>query len=147
MTKKPVSRKDFLVTTCRGLCGIALSTAAATWLAGCAVTKQSVYTAAIRGKKVVIPLDLFAEKTTQVVKVPGWHYNLLVVKEPEQEGYKALLMKCTHQGFQLTSDKGGLHCNLHGSTFDLEGRVINGPAAQPLNTIRVTLVKDQLLIG
>jgi len=146
MTQEPISRKDFLRDSCRGLCALAVATTAASWLAGCAVAKSSVYTASITDKKVAVPLSLFSEQRTQVVEVPGWKYNLLVVKEKD-DTFKALLMKCTHQGFKLTADKGGLHCNLHGSSFDLEGRVTNGPAAQPLATFPVLQQKDQLLIG
>jgi len=146
MTQEPISRKVFLRDSCRGLCGLAMASAAATWLAGCAVAKTTVYTARIADKKIEVPLSLFAESQTQVVQVPGWRYNLLVVKEKDGS-FKALLMKCTHQGFKLTADKGGLHCNLHGSTFDLEGRVTNGPAAMPLSSFPVIQQKDQLLIG
>lgn len=146
MRQEPISRKVFLRDSCRGLCGLALATTAVGWLAGCAVAKSSLYTASTAGGKVQVPLSLFLEKRTQVVEVPGWKYNLLVVKEKD-ETFKALLMKCTHQGFKLTADRGGLHCNLHGSTFDLEGRVTNGPAAQPLATFPVLQQKDQLLIG
>ena len=146
MTQEPISRKTFLRDSCRGLCALTVASPAASWLAGCAVSRAQVYTAHIADKKVAVPLSLFAEQRTQVVEVPGWKYNLLVVREKD-DTYKALLMKCTHQGFKLTADKGGLHCNLHGSTFDLEGRVTNGPAAQPLATFPVLLQKDQLLIG
>lgn len=118
----------------------------ASWLAGCAVAKQSVYKAQILEKKIAVPRTLFAEKNIQVVEAPGWEYNILVVKEKD-ETYKALLMKCTHQGFRLTAGKSGLHCNLHGSTFDLEGHVTNGPAAKGLTTFPVIMEKDFLLIG
>lgn len=128
------------------MCGLAVAAGAASWLAGCAVAKQSVYKAQVQQKKIAVPLSLFAEKNIQVVEAPGWEYNLLVVKEKDQS-YKALLMKCTHQGFRLTADKSGLHCNLHGSTFDLEGRVTNGPAAHALTSFPVTQEKDFLLIG
>jgi Rieske Fe-S protein len=146
MTSKPVTRKDFLLTACKGICGLAVAAGGASWLAGCAVTKQPVYKAQIEEKKIAVPLTLFAEKNMQVVEAPGWQYNILVVKEKDQT-YKALLMKCTHQGFRLTADKSGLHCNLHGSAFDLEGKVTNGPAAQPLTSFPVTIDKDFLLIG
>lgn len=146
MATEQVSRKEFLLTASKGLCGLAVATGAASWLAGCAVAKQSVYKAQLQGKKIAVPLTLFAEKNIQVVAAPGWEYSILVVKEKD-ETYKALLMKCTHQGFRLTADKGGLHCNLHGSTFDLEGTVTNGPAAKSLTTFPVTMDKDFLLIG
>lgn len=146
MREEPISRKVFLRDSCRGLCGLAMASAAATWLAGCAVAKSSVYTARITDKKVEVPLSVFQEKQVQVVQVPGWKYNLLVVKEKDGT-FKALLMKCTHQGFKLTSDRGGLHCNLHGSTFDLQGRVTNGPATQHLATFPILRQKDLLLIG
>lgn len=146
MEDNTITRKAFLAASCRGLCALAVSSVAASWLAGCAVAKTSVYAAQVAEGKVQVPLSLFAEHNTQVVQVPGWKYNLLVVKEKDGS-FQALLMKCTHQGFRLTADKGGLHCNLHGSTFDLEGRVTGGPAALPLKTFPVTPRQDSLYIG
>jgi Rieske Fe-S protein len=146
MASRPVTRKDFLLTAGKGICGLAMAAGVTSWLAGCAVARQSVYKAQLQEKKIAVPLTLFAEKNMQVVAAPGWEYNLLVVKEKDQS-YKALLMKCTHQGFRLTADKNGMHCNLHGSTFDLEGDVTNGPAAKPLASFPVALEKDFLLIG
>lgn len=146
MAPKAITRKDFLVTAGKGICGLAIAAGATSWLAGCAVAKQSVYKAQLQEKKVAVPVTLFAEKNMQVVEAPGWQYNILVVKEKDLS-YKVLLMKCTHQGFRLTPDRNGLHCNLHGSTFDLEGEITNGPAAKPLTSFPVTVEKDFILIG
>lgn len=141
-----MDRKEFLTTTGKCFCTLIAGTAAASWLSGCAVSKSSAYTAAVQGSKVVVPLSLFTENKMQVVKVPGWQYPLLVVKQPKQ-AYEAILMRCTHRGYQLTAGKNGLHCNLHGSSFNLKGKVTHGPAAKPLKQFPIKVEKNQLYIG
>lgn len=140
-----MNRTDFFKTTGQCFCALVVA-GSASWLAGCAVSQSAVYTAAVQQTKVVVPLSLFAENKMQVIKVPGWQYNLLVVQQPDQQ-YKALLMRCTHRGYQLTAEKNGLHCNQHGSSFNLNGEVTKGPAAEPLKHFPVSIKDQQLLIG
>ena len=140
-----MNRKDFITTTGKCFCTL-LATSSVAWLGSCAVSKSTVYTAAVQGTKVVVPESLFAETKMQVVKVPGWQYNLLVVKEADQT-FKALLMRCTHRGYPLTPGKNGIHCNQHGSQFDLEGTVVKGPASDPLKAFPVQQKNNELLIG
>ena len=47
-------------------------------------------------------------------------------------GFSAISTTCTHLGCRLTPGPEGFACPCHGSHFDLQGNVINGPAAKAL---------------
>jgi len=55
------------------------------------------------------------------------------------EGVYALSMTCTHLGCMTRheADRGRIFCPCHGSQFDLQGRVIGGPAPRPLPRLEV----------
>ena len=57
-------------------------------------------------------------------------------------GVYAMTLTCTHQGCDIGSEgsvsASGLHCRCHGSAFDANGNVINGPATEPLQHFAVT---------
>lgn len=141
-----MDRKEFLRTTGKCFCSLLGGAAAASWLSGCAASQSTAYTATVRGTRVVVPLTLFTATDLQVVKVPGWQYPLLIVKRSDQQ-YEALLMRCTHRGYQLVAGKNGLHCNQHGSSFNLEGDVTKGPASKPLKQFPVSIHNQDLYIG
>ncbi len=60
--------------------------------------------------------------------------------------YSAVLMKCTHQGNELSASGDHLTCSAHGSEFNNRGAVVNGPAEKDLRPFRVTVNDAQLLI-
>jgi Rieske Fe-S protein len=51
--------------------------------------------------------------------------------------YRAIAARCTHQGCQVRPGGEFLTCPCHGSTFDLDGAVVRGPAQRPLATFPV----------
>jgi len=64
---------------------------------------------------------------------------ILVIRQ-SATSYTALSMLCTHAGCQVGSPSGGrIFCPCHGSTFDLNGNVVGGPAPSPLAKYGVTL--------
>ncbi len=56
----------------------------------------------------------------------------------ETRGFFALSMVCTHLGCTIKKTESGYDCPCHGSRFDLQGSVVNGPAASPLAAVAVT---------
>jgi cytochrome b6-f complex iron-sulfur subunit len=69
-------------------------------------------------------------------------YGIFVVHQPE--GFYALSAVCTHLGC-LSSWKpetGVIACPCHGTSFHRDGRVLSGPAPQPLPWLRVWLNDD-----
>ena len=51
---------------------------------------------------------------------------------------RALGMTCSHLGCQVRPGGDFLVCPCHGSTFDLEGEVVRGPAEKALNRYEVS---------
>jgi Rieske Fe-S protein len=64
----------------------------------------------------------------------------------ERNGFAALSPICTH--LECTVDVSGdrLVCPCHGSTFDREGRVLQGPAERPLTRYASRLMADGVLV-
>jgi Rieske Fe-S protein len=64
------------------------------------------------------------------------------------EGLAAISAKCTHQGctVQAQEGAGGFSCACHGSGFDAQGAVLQGPASSPLSWFAVSLDADQVVV-
>jgi Rieske Fe-S protein len=55
----------------------------------------------------------------------------------EGDAIYALELVCTHLGCTVAVTSSGLSCPCHGSRFDRQGRVLNGPADRPLSRLRI----------
>jgi Rieske Fe-S protein len=60
--------------------------------------------------------------------------------------YHAVLLKCTHQGTELTVNGDMLTCSAHGSEFSNQGEVITGPADTNLTSYPVVVENDLIKI-
>lgn len=78
-----------------------------------------------------------------LVKSEKLHFPIFLYKSGEQE-FSALWMECTHQGTELSAHGDFLVCPSHGSEFDHEGQVMNGPAAKNLK--KFNLHTDEIYI-
>lgn len=61
-------------------------------------------------------------------------------------GFSALSLICTHLGCSVENDTQGFACPCHGSRFDADGKVMQGPASQPLALLRIEITEDKHLI-
>src|SRR5690606_18164739 len=94
---------------------------------------------------VLVPKSMLDAQGTVVVKAKGMGGKLLVARRADG-GYSALGLTCPHKGGSV-SDKGGvLTCAWHGSTFDKEGRVTNGPAKTGLTKYAVEEAGEDLRV-
>jgi len=64
-----------------------------------------------------------------------------------KKGYIALNLACTHMGTEVVRVGTLWSCPAHGSQFSIDGKLITGPAATPLNKIKVVQNKTSLTIG
>lgn len=143
--KQQFNRKDFLVAAGKAGCAMLMAGVASSVMQSCSAAKVYTTTADSQGH-VMLPVSAFTESSVRIVRVEKLAYDILVVKKSEEE-YKALLMRCSHQDWALTANPRGLSCSLHGSTFDLDGKVTNGPASDPIKTLHVNKQNDQLIIS
>jgi Rieske Fe-S protein len=80
-----------------------------------------------------------------IVRNDALEFPIYVYRFSESE-YSAVLMKCTHQGNELSASGDHLTCSAHGSEFNNRGVVVNGPAEKNLRPFKVSVNGDQLLI-
>lgn len=85
-----------------------------------------------------------------ILKTPGSALisNGVIVAFTNNSTYVAVSSVCTHQGATLGYDANGkrFNCPLHGSNFNENGSVINGPATTALKQYKTTLTGDNLRV-
>ena len=59
-----------------------------------------------------------------------------------ENGFSAFRFVCTHLGCTVESDEAGYACPCHGSRFDANGKVLQGPAKKHLSTMRVEITEQ-----
>ena len=104
-----------------------------------------VYKTTITNNKVSVPAALFAQSDFQIIQFKDLYYNIGLRKEKDGS-YTVLLLRCIHADNQLTSTGNGFKCNLHGSEFNKEGQVIQGPAEHALKKYPTEIVSNQIII-
>ena len=63
------------------------------------------------------------------------------------DGFYAVSSECTHLGCNVKHTASGFECPCHGSRFDENGRVVQGPAPRPLAWYAVSLSpREQLIV-
>ncbi len=90
--------------------------------------------------------DNMAFKESLIVYHEILKYPVCVYRITDRE-YRALWMRCTHQGTELQVFGDRLQCPAHGSEFDSSGIVRNGPAAMALRSFPVRIENNQLKIS
>jgi cytochrome b6-f complex iron-sulfur subunit len=76
---------------------------------------------------------------TLLPDVPAVLYN-------EHGNYTALSLTCTHLGCTVEADEeDGFSCPCHGSRYNRDGLVLQGPAQKPLRALRVELQEDDTI--
>ena len=129
---KKVPRREFLATLTAGLVAGALP--------GCAAL--STYQGQLEGNRIILQLNELGEDVapgkTILVGVPGSDETLLLRRDAKGD-FRALSSTCTHLGCQVRPAPNFFSCPCHGSTFDLRGQVVRGPAQKPLANFPVEL--------
>ncbi|MFB9701325.1 QcrA and Rieske domain-containing protein [Rhodococcus aetherivorans] len=72
----------------------------------------------------------------------------VVVTQPAAGEVLAFSAICTHQGCTVAAVQDGtINCPCHGSRFNLDGTVANGPAARPLESRAVTVENGEITLA
>jgi len=126
-----MKRKDFLRMASAGvICG-----GFAYALQGCA-TYNFVDSGLVDGK-LVVNKSVFGGDEFVLLRNSRYKAPVLLMKNEEQR-FSALLMECTHKQCTVKPAGQTLECPCHGSRFNFEGDVLEGPAKNPLFTYNVT---------
>jgi len=73
---------------------------------------------------------------------------VVVIQDPtHSEGLIALSAKCTHTGCTVAWQEDLFACPCHGSKFNPDGSVVEGPASQPLAPYAAKLEGDNILVA
>ncbi len=137
------TRREFIKDTCTACLGTAFLGFTFSQLTSCA--SLPVYKTKLSLASVDVPLTSFVESNLVIVRDLQMPFDILVVKKSDQE-YKAIYMKCSHQENPVTATKNGLYCSAHGSSFDLDGRVMKEPALKPLTIFETQLNENSISI-
>ncbi|MCT7660944.1 QcrA and Rieske domain-containing protein [Mycobacterium deserti] len=87
-------------------------------------------------------------KTADVPVGSGVIVDDIVLTQASAGDFKAFSAICTHAGCKLADVAGGtINCPCHGSKFNLDGTVANGPASRPLNAEAVSVQGDSIVLG
>ena len=139
-----MKRRAFLKTTCKlcalGAAGLALPQV----LSSCGSVRSLSISLPIENGRVAVPLNLFENESLQLVRPKGWMYSIAVFKT--ENGFQALLMKCTHMDNQLYPSSEGFRCSMHGSEFSKEGVVKKGPAEKKLQHFVVEKTESDAVV-
>ncbi|MDO3626338.1 ubiquinol-cytochrome c reductase iron-sulfur subunit [Mucilaginibacter sp. BT774] len=138
-----MDRRSFVKQSCTMCLAVGAGLVAASALSSCATLP--VYKTTIGNNKVSVPVSLFAQSDFLVIQPKDMLYNIGLRKEKDGS-YAALLLRCTHADNQLVATGNGFRCNLHGSSFDKQGQVTQGPAERSLKKYPTEIIADQIII-
>jgi Rieske Fe-S protein len=87
-------------------------------------------------------------KTADVPLGSGVIVDEIVVTQPSAGVFKGFSATCTHAGCTVNKVADGtIDCPCHGSKFNLDGSVANGPASSPLEAKAVSVEGDSIVLG
>ena len=71
----------------------------------------------------------------------------VVVTQPAAGVFKGFSANCTHKGCKVNKVADGtIDCPCHGSKFNLDGTVANGPATKPLENKAISVQGDSIVL-
>ena len=137
-----MERREFLKATC-SLC----ITAGAGLLTGSMLSCSSipVYRTTVSRDRLVVPVGLLRDTNLLIIRANDLE-NDVALQRQEDGTYLALLLRCTHADTALTYTGKGYSCSLHGSLFDLHGRVTSGPAPLPLRELKTEVFLEEIVV-
>lgn len=87
-------------------------------------------------------------RTSDVPVGSGVIVDEVVVTQPSAGVFKGFSAICTHAGCTVNKVADGtIDCPCHGSKYNLDGTVANGPAQKPLEAKPVTVQGDSIVLG
>lgn len=136
------TRRSFIKSGCAAC---VLTASGISFLESCSTPLPMIKSASTKPGQVEVDANSFAGKGNMlIVRTKQLEYDILLVKSGE--AYKALYLRCTHEGVGLTPASNKIFCSAHGSVFDLDGKVVKEPALRPLKIYTTEIVNNQIII-
>lgn len=135
--KVTISRRTFLAGTGLALGGLLGCATAITYQAtvvdgGISLTRSELQLLGGTDKPIIVKAD---DLPDPILLIPIGENN-----------FRAVSGRCTHLGCHVRPSGNFLVCPCHGSTFDLEGQVVRGPAQSPLEIYPVKAKETEIEI-
>lgn len=144
-----MDRRRFIKSSCLTCVG----SIGAMWLLQACTTNKYITNYTTNENKLAIKKSEFTVikkgKTIQqkfiLVKPNGLEFPIALYQLKENE-YKALFLKCPHQGCELTPYETTMVCPCHGAEFNNKGLVTQGPAETDLKSFITTQDNETIYI-
>jgi len=154
------SRREFVFDTIKGLGFIAVGTFSIQFLASCTTSSPTEPTNNDEiddgSNELIITIDLTLQQNQALAMIGGAialeanildEKGLLVIREGATS-VKAFSRECTHNQCQTGAFQNGVsECPCHGSRYDSNGQVIQGPAPDPLKQYNAELSGNIITIS
>lgn len=154
-----LTRREFFVKTIQGTALIAVPTILTSFLESCnnnltgpsgpGSVLPNVQGTLTNGE-VIVSIDSSSPLAkTGTAALVNFSNGAVLVDHPSNNTFNALSSICTHQGCQVSGYDSGSQqfvCPCHGSRFDLNGNVVQGPAPSPLSKYPIQVSNNQILI-
>jgi Rieske Fe-S protein len=123
----------------------------ATLVGGCSASSPTLY-ATIADRRATIPradLPDMRQENSYVRVYVAQETNPIILFADEKGEFHAILSTCSHSGCEVSKRRTKFECPCHGSEYDLHGKVLKGPAKEPLNAFAVRAFADclEILVG
>lgn len=144
-----MKRKDFIVkcsSVCLGGLGFSLvleSCGSANYFAKHTVNSRKIFLA--KSEFDALQKEKPVKRPFVLIKNDALEFPICVYRF-DDEKYKALFLKCTHQGCEVQPHSEFLVCPCHGSEYSNLGKVINPPAEQDLKEYPLAIDGDTIVI-
>lgn len=144
-----MDRRKFLKTSCLtcvgslGIVSLLESCSTQKYISNYAVIKNTVeikkseFTVVKKGKT-------FQQKFI-LIKPEALQFPIVIYQLKDNE-YKALFLKCSHQGCELSPYETAMVCPCHGAEFNTKGEVTQGPADTNLKSFVTTQDNENIYI-
>jgi Rieske Fe-S protein len=153
-----INRRNFFIRTFQAIAVVSIPAVFSSFLESCKNTPigpdasqiMPTLSGTFSGGNVTLNVDSSSPLSkTGTAALVNYTDGSLLVDHPSGSVYNALSSICTHQGCQITGFDTGSEqfiCPCHGSTFDVNGKVTQGPAGSPLTKYQTQLNGTQLTI-
>lgn len=141
-----MKRRDFLMTGCKSCAAVGIGLMlGSSFLEACGTGKLSIAKATPVNGKVSFPVSDFENGNAKIVRINNYPFDVAIKKNADNT-FLALVLMCTHAGHPLVKAGSAYYCTLHGSRFNGDGTVMNGPASKTLVHLPVAVNNAQLEI-